>query len=104
MGMIYEFSCNNCSEIRGTTYYGVGMMFPETNEDFRLFNCYDCGEVFERNINKKFNRCPKCKKKPMELIFLEKDEYGYNEKIKSDLNCPNCNKGNLIIENVGCWD
>ena len=104
MGMIYQYSCSSCSHILGTIYYGIGMMYPISKVDNRLFGCYDCGEVFERNINKKFNRCPNCKKKPKELVFHEKDELGLTERIESDINCPNCKTGNLTFEDRGCWD
>ena len=104
MGYIYQYSCSNCEKIGGSVYYGIGMMYPETNEDFRLFGCFDCGEVFGININKKFNRCPKCKKKSKELEFFETDEWGFNEDEIKEVKCPNCMEGNIQLHNVGMWD
>ena len=104
MGIIYQYSCNSCPDIWGTINYGIGMMYPISKIDNRLFGCYDCGKVFDRNINKKFNRCPDCRKKPTELVFHKEDELGISEEVKSKISCPNCKTGKLKIEDGGCWD
>ena len=104
MGHIYHYSCSNCDKIDGSVFYGIGMMFPITNTDTRLFGCDDCGEVFSRNINLKFNRCPKCRKKPKELEFFETDEIGITSPKNTKISCPNCKVGEIKLEGAGCWD
>ena len=103
MGMIYQYSCSSCPDILGTIYYGIGMMYPISKVDNRLFGCYDCGEVFGRNINKKFNRCPNCKKKPKELVFHEKDEFGFTERIESEINFTVKNTFCLALFPIARW-
>ena len=104
MGQIIRYSCKHCFDIFGTVYYGIGMMFFENNNEYRLFGCYECGKVFERNINVKFNRCPKCRKKPIELkVYLEDDNTGLNS-MNSNIICPKCKKNKLLIQGAGTWD
>lgn len=80
------------------------MMYPQNNIDNRLFACYDCGEVFPRNKNQNFQRCPKCKRKSSQLKFFESDEFGFEKKIGTPIKCPNCNEGEIILDGCGNWD
>lgn len=104
MGSIYRYHCTNCDEIEGEVFYGIGMGYLEDNIDTRLFGCQDCGRVFSRNINKKFNSCPSCRKKPVELVFHQEEEDGYKEMNEVTVKCPNCRTGNIQLEDYGCWD
>jgi len=104
MGYIYQFNCTKCTKVEGEVFYGIGMKYPENSIDTRLHGCNDCGEVFPRNINKRFNRCPKCKKKSFELKFHKVDEIGFWKELKTPVNCPNCKEGIIQLEVIGNWD
>jgi predicted Zn-ribbon and HTH transcriptional regulator len=96
MGSINHYFCNHCDEDQ-IAYYGIGMMYPINKIDIRVFGCYDCGIVYNGNINKDSLCCPKCKKEALELNF-------HNENESTSVQCPSCKTGQLILENIGNWD
>lgn len=104
MGYILRYTCSNCKRIDGLIYYGVGMRSLERNEDYRLFGCNYCGDVFSRNINKNFNRCPNCKRKAKELVFFNTIEHFFDDIPLKRVQCPNCANGNIQLHNLGMWD
>ena len=105
MGSIYKYTCTNCRKIKGEVLYGVGMSYPTTMEDTRLFGCDSCGKVFSGNINDIFILCPKCKEAAYELEFFERDEDGWGEGDRlEDPLCPNCKRGRIQLEHTGMWD
>ena len=105
MGYIYNYTCSNCNKIKGQVYYGVGMSYPQTIEDIRLFGCDQCGKVFSGNINDILIQCPKCKNVASELEFFETDAFDWilGERLEDPL-CPNCKEGTISLEEVGLWD
>ena len=97
MGSINHYLCNHCDDVDLVVFHGIGMMYPINNIDRRVFGCYDCGIVFDVNINKDPLCCPKCKKEAQDLNF-------HNENESTSVQCPSCKKGQLILENRGNWD
>lgn len=97
MGSINHYLCNYCDDVDLLVFHGIGMMYPINNIDRRVFGCYDCGIVFDVNINKDPLCCPKCKKEAQDLNF-------HNENESTSVQCPSCKKGQLILENRGNWD
>lgn len=97
MGSINHYLCNHCDDVDLLIFHGIGMMYPIDNIDIRVFGCYDCGIVYDININKDPLCCPKCKKEAQELNF-------YNENESTSVQCPSCKTGQLIVENRGNWD
>ena len=97
MGSIIHYLCNHCDDVDLVVFHGIGMMYPINNIDRRVFGCYDCGIVYDININKDSLCCPKCKKEAQELNF-------YNENESISVQCPSCKTGQLIVENRGNWD
>ena len=71
MGSINHYFCNHCDEDQ-IAYHGIGMMYPINKIDIRVFGCYDCGIVYNGNINKDSLCRPKCKKEALELNFHNK--------------------------------
>lgn len=127
MGEILNYSCTNCSKIKGKVFYGSGRPWSlppflkeldsSRPDDYRLFGCEACGIVFDENINQKKILCPQCKKETPELILypdenddIEDSELETEEKFEAkyeeitEAKCPNCKVGNLKIRWDGLWD
>lgn len=106
MGDIYQYYCSNCKKIKGRVFYGVGMSYPTTNMNTRLFGCDQCGKVFSGNINDFIIHCPKCKNVAYKLEFFEEtvDGWGQGERIEDPVKCPKCKTGTIQLEMVGHWD
>ena len=104
MGYIYKYNCTNCKEVKGEVAYGIGMLYPETNIDTRLFCCDDCGDVLSENINKAEIICTKCKQNAYELKLDEIHEKELGEIFYSKSKCPNCTEGRIQLVSVGLWD
>ena len=104
MGTFYRLSCSNCTEFDKTISYGIGMMYPITQADYKLFTCKDCGGLFERGINKKYNRCPKCMKKANEIKVIDDENDNAFPQLETTLKCPYCKTGDIELSFSGIWD
>ena len=105
MGTFYHLRCSKCNEFDKTVSYGIGMMYPVNQADYRLFTCKQCGDLFERNINKKFNRCPKCKMKAIEIEVIDnEDDDDMLPHLEETVKCLYCKTGDIMISYAGIWD
>jgi len=104
MGTFYHLSCSNCTEFNKTISYGIGMMYPVTQTDYRLFTCKICGDLFERDINKKFNRCPKCMKKATEIKVIDDEDDDSFPHFETTIKCPCCKIGEVELSFSEIWD
>jgi DNA-directed RNA polymerase subunit RPC12/RpoP len=104
MGTFYHLSCSNCSEFDKTVSLGIGMMYQINQADYRLFSCKKCGDLFERNINKKYNRCPKCKIKAIEIKVIDNEDDDTFPCLETTVKCLYCKTGDIVLSFAGIWD
>lgn len=117
MGIMLKYYCSNCTKVKGEVLTGVGMNYHQTGATYSLYGCKTCGILFQGEwglsptipptkllVGDISNPCPKCGGGSYDLLGEDDENSENGEESLSDLICPNCKTGKIILEDVGCWD
>ena len=117
MGVILQGQCE-CGFETENLFIGGGML-DFTSKCYIPAVCLNCNIFLVKNYNKKFSKCPKCRKK---VVFYNDPQLQNKPKhgsplfewniseddpfilLDTEYYCPKCKKKQMRFIDMGCWD